>query len=87
MPAMNLSDTDLDQLVAYLTTLNERSNQDWRAKRSDASGSNCRGEKTILDHVHAWLVPWTQEARLMYIMYGLAFLVIAGLQATSFASN
>src|SRR6516162_2608660 len=41
------------------------------------------GEKTILDHIHSWLVSVDhKKLGLMYIMYGLAFLVIAGLQAT-----
>jgi cytochrome c oxidase subunit 1 len=41
------------------------------------------GEKTVLDHIHSWLVSVDhKKLGLMYIMYGLAFLVIAGLQAT-----
>src|SRR5882672_1049101 len=40
-------------------------------------------EKSVLDHIHSWLVSVDhKKLGLMYIMYGLAFLVIAGLQAT-----
>src|SRR5215471_6580153 len=40
-------------------------------------------EKTVLDHIHSWLVTVDhKKLGLMYIMYGLGFLVVAGLQAT-----
>jgi cytochrome c oxidase subunit 1 len=45
--------------------------------------SSAASEKTVLDHIHAWLVTVDhKKLGLMYIMYGLTFLVVAGLQAT-----
>jgi len=39
--------------------------------------------KTIFDHIHSWLVTVDhKKLGLMYIMYGLGFLVIGGLEAT-----
>src|SRR5215813_2219181 len=46
-------------------------------------GATAAGDKTILDHIHSWLVTVDhKKLGLMYIMYGLGFLVVAGLQAT-----
>ena len=48
-----------------------------------ASSASAADEKSVLDHIHSWLVSIDhKKLGLMYIMYGLAFLVIAGLQAT-----
>src|SRR5215472_536379 len=45
--------------------------------------SSAADRKTVLDHIHSWLVTVDhKKLGLMYIMYGLGFLVIAGLQAT-----
>jgi cytochrome c oxidase subunit I len=47
------------------------------------AASSAASEKTVLDHIHSWLVSVDhKKLGLMYIMYGLAFLVLAGLQAT-----
>src|SRR5215831_6133987 len=46
--------------------------------------SSAASEKTVLDHIHSWLVTVDhKKLGLMYIMYGLGFLVVAGLQATA----
>src|SRR5215472_14340229 len=45
--------------------------------------SSAADRKTVLDHIHSWLVTVDhKKLGLMYIMYGLLFLVIAGLEAT-----
>src|SRR5262245_46412433 len=45
--------------------------------------SSAADEKTVLDHLHSWVVTVDhKKLGLMYIMYGLAFLVVAGLEAT-----
>src|SRR5215470_9728751 len=39
-------------------------------------------EKTFLDHIHSWLVSVDhKKLGLMYVMYGLFFLVVAGVEA------
>src|SRR5215510_12586259 len=56
---------------------------DKREITSAESTPTTAGEKTILDNIHSWPVSVDHEKLgLMDIMYGLAFLVIAGLQAT-----
>jgi len=46
--------------------------------------SSAESEKTVLDHIHSWLVTVDhKKLGLMYIMYGLVFFVIAGLEATA----
>src|SRR5215469_14766281 len=45
--------------------------------------SSAANEKTVLDHIHSWLVTVDhKKLGLMYIMYGLAFLVVAGVEAS-----
>src|SRR6267142_6939007 len=40
-------------------------------------------EKTVFDHIHSWLVSVDhKKLGLMYIMYGLFFLLVAGVEAT-----
>src|SRR5215831_15617218 len=47
------------------------------------SASSTAGDKTVLDHIHSWLVTVDHKRLgLMYIMYGLVFFVVAGLEAT-----
>lgn len=47
------------------------------------SASGVAGEKSILDHIHSWLVTVDhKKLGLMYIMYGLLFFVVAGIEAT-----
>lgn len=44
--------------------------------------ASAAGEKTILDHIHSWVVSVDhKKLGLMYIMYGLFFLVVAGVEA------
>src|SRR6516225_973102 len=46
--------------------------------------SSAEAEKSILDHIHSWLVTVDHKRLgLMYIMYGLVFFVVAGLEATA----
>ena len=49
----------------------------------DVMPASAASEKTVLDHIHSWLVTVDhKKLGLMYIMYGLVFLVVAGLQAS-----
>src|SRR5215472_9777466 len=44
--------------------------------------SSAADRKTVLDHIHSWLVTVDhKKLGLMYIMYGLTFFVVAGLEA------
>ncbi len=46
--------------------------------------SSAPSDKTVLDHIHSWLVTVDhKKLGLMYIMYGLTFFVVAGLEATA----
>src|SRR5215467_1807028 len=46
------------------------------------SAASAASEKTVLDHIHSWLVTVDhKKLGLMYIMYGLTFFVIAGIEA------
>ena len=43
-----------------------------------------RSDRTVFDTLHSWVVTVDHKRLgLMYIMYGLGFLVVAGLQARS----
>jgi cytochrome c oxidase subunit 1 len=47
------------------------------------SGSTTAAEKTVFDYIHSWLVTVDhKKLGLMYIMYGLVFFVVAGLEAS-----
>jgi cytochrome c oxidase subunit 1 len=47
------------------------------------SGSDTATEKTVFDYIHSWLVTVDhKKLGMMYIMYGLLFLVIGGMEAT-----
>jgi len=47
------------------------------------SGSIAATEKTVFDYIHSWLVTVDhKKLGLMYIMYGLTFLVVGGVEAT-----
>src|SRR2546425_8609017 len=46
-------------------------------------GSIAATEKTVFDHIHSWLVTVDHKRLgLMYIMFGLVFFVVAGLEAS-----
>ena len=48
-----------------------------------ASASNAATRKTVLDYIQSWLVTVDhKKLGLMYIMYGLVFLLVGGFEAT-----
>ena len=81
MPAMNLSDSGFGQAggLPHDTQMNGTINTDEIRRRDALCFRLAAPEKTILDHIHSWLVTVDhKKLGMMYIMYGLIFFVVAG---------
>src|SRR4030095_9389330 len=83
MPALKLSDADLDAVTAHLETL--RSRAIWRpvmSTNATAIENLQSSEQPWTDIVHEWVTTVDHKRiGILYILYGLVYLVFAGLEA------